>query len=140
MSSPKAARGKVRAGAKTARKAKARGKAVTVKAKSTKPKRAAKRNAGDASAASARASELAATIERGLAEQHEALSLPAMQDLIAALCKDYAARIEAGQEILPVRGRTVVSSTDIMTTASGLLKAANLAVFELGMWQSWTGR
>jgi hypothetical protein len=27
-----------------------------------------------------------------------------------------------------------------MITASGLLKAANLAVFELGMWQSWTGR
>jgi hypothetical protein len=25
-------------------------------------------------------------------------------------------------------------------TASGLLKSANLAVFELGMWQSWTGR
>jgi hypothetical protein len=25
-------------------------------------------------------------------------------------------------------------------TASGLLRAANLAVFELGMWQSWTGR
>ena len=24
--------------------------------------------------------------------------------------------------------------------ASGRLKAANLAVFELGMWQSWTGR
>jgi hypothetical protein len=28
----------------------------------------------------------------------------------------------------------------VMVTASGLLKAANLAVFELGMWQSWTGR
>jgi hypothetical protein len=27
-----------------------------------------------------------------------------------------------------------------MVTASGLLRAADLAVFELGMWQSWTGR
>jgi hypothetical protein len=27
-----------------------------------------------------------------------------------------------------------------MLTASGLLRAADLAVFELGMWQSWTGR
>jgi len=26
-----------------------------------------------------------------------------------------------------------------MVTASGMLRAANLAVFELGMWQSWTG-
>ena len=33
-----------------------------------------------------------------------------------------------------------ISATDVMVTASGLLKAADLAVFELGMWQSWTGR
>jgi hypothetical protein len=25
-------------------------------------------------------------------------------------------------------------------TASGLLRAADLAAFELGMWQGWTGR
>jgi hypothetical protein len=59
---------------------------------------------------------------------------------MAALCKTYSAQIEAGHNVLPLRGRTSVSSTDIMTTASGLLKASNLAVFELGMWQSWTGR
>ena len=62
------------------------------------------------------------------------------QELMAALCKTYSAQIEAGHDVLPLRGRTSVSSTDIMTTASGLLKASNLAVFELGMWQSWTGR
>ena len=39
---------------------------------------------------------------------------------------------------MPERGG--VSPTDVMVTASGLLSAANLAVFELGMWQSWTGR
>ena len=33
-----------------------------------------------------------------------------------------------------------VTPTEVMVTASGLLRAANLAVFELGMWQSWTGR
>jgi len=37
-------------------------------------------------------------------------------------------------------GRSGVSPTDVMITASGLLKAADLQVFELGMWQSWTGR
>jgi hypothetical protein len=35
---------------------------------------------------------------------------------------------------------TAVSATDVMITASGLLKSADLQVFELGMWQSWTGR
>jgi hypothetical protein len=33
-----------------------------------------------------------------------------------------------------------VPPTAVMSTASGILRAANLAVFELGMWQSWTGR
>jgi hypothetical protein len=36
--------------------------------------------------------------------------------------------------------RTAITSTDVMTMASGLMRASGLAVFELGMWQSWTGR
>jgi hypothetical protein len=84
---------------------------------------------------------LAKEIERSLADGRTDIIAPeALQDLMAALCKCYSAQREAGGEFLPLRGRTSVTSTDIMTTASGLLKAANLAVFELGMWQSWTGR
>ena len=84
---------------------------------------------------------LANEIERGLADGRFDLIAPeALQDLMAALCKCYTAQLEAGSDFLPLRGRTSATSTDIMATASGLLKAANLAVFELGMWQSWTGR
>jgi hypothetical protein len=87
------------------------------------------------------ARRLAGEIQRALASgEIEKLSQESLQDLMAALCRTYTARVEAGQQILPLRGRTSVSSTDVMTTASGLLKSANLAVFELGMWQSWTGR
>ncbi len=125
MSSPRAARGKAR---KKASVKPARRKAV------------AKAKPAPAGDASAQALELAAKLERGLADGASIVSEKALQELMAALCKTYSARIEAGDQILPLRGRTVVSSTDIMTTASGLLKAANLAVFELGMWQSWTGR
>ena len=60
--------------------------------------------------------------------------------LMAAVCKTYAAQIEAGEQLLPLPQRGGATATDVMITASGLLKAANLAVFELGMWQSWTGR
>ena len=49
-------------------------------------------------------------------------------------------QIEAGEQLLPLPARGGATATDVMITASGLLKAANLAVFELGMWQSWTGR
>ena len=49
-------------------------------------------------------------------------------------------KTEAGAQFLPLASQTSASPTEVMTTTSALLKAANLAVFELGMWQSWTGR
>jgi hypothetical protein len=90
---------------------------------------------------SADAKRVAAEIERALAKgEKDAISLDAVQALMAAACKHYAAQIEAGEEVLPLRARSTVTPTEVMTTASGLLRAVNLAVFELGMWQSWTGR
>ncbi len=62
-----------------------------------------------------------------------------MQAVIAAACRVYTARREAGEDIAPV-AKNSISATDVMVTASGLLQAADLAVFELGMWQNWTGR
>lgn len=133
MSSPKAARGKAKKKvAPTARKK------TAAKPKATKGKTAAKAVGTDD--ASAQAQQLATLLERSVADGNTVISEKALQDLMAALCKTYSARVEAGDEMLPLRGRTIVTSTDVMTTASGLLKAANLAVFELGMWQSWTGR
>jgi hypothetical protein len=91
--------------------------------------------------ASAEAGELAARIERGLRDgQLDTISAQAFQRLMAALCKSYTAQVEAGGDFLPLADRNSVSPTEIMTTTSALLRSANLAVFELGMWQSWTGR
>jgi hypothetical protein len=91
--------------------------------------------------ASAEATQLAAQIERGLRDgQLDTLTPKAFQTLMAALCKSYSAQLEAGGDFLPLATRESVSPTEIMTTTSALLKSANLAVFELGMWQSWTGR
>ncbi len=72
-------------------------------------------------AGSAEAKRLAAELERALASgRRDVLSTDALQ--------------------VPLPERGGATATDVMITASGLLKAANLAVFELGMWQSWTGR
>jgi hypothetical protein len=90
---------------------------------------------------SAAAQTLAADIDRALAEGRvDLLTAEAVQALMAAACRSYSAQIEAGSNFLPLAERSRVTSTDVMVTASGLLKSANLAVFELGMWQSWTGR
>jgi hypothetical protein len=97
--------------------------------------------AGDTGEASVAAKKLAADIDRALAQgQTDLLTMDAIQALMAAACRSYSAQVEAGGNFPPLADRSRVTSTDVMVTASGLLKSANLAVFELGMWQSWTGR
>jgi hypothetical protein len=94
--------------------------------------------AAQPTSASAAAEQLAADIQRALQTgDHEVLSPEALQKLMTAACRLYSAQSEAGSQMLPVGE---VTPTDIMVTASGLMRAGNLAVFELGMWQSWTGR
>ena len=91
--------------------------------------------------ASAEATALAARIERDLRDgRSDTLTPQAFQALMAALCKNYGTQLEAGAQFLPLASQASASPTEVMTTTSALLKAANLAVFELGMWQSWTGR
>ncbi len=93
-----------------------------------------------ANGASAEAKHLAAALDRILADGNlDAISAEALQALIASACRLYRARREAGEEFAPVP-KNSLSATDVMVTAGGLLKAADLAVFELGMWQNWTGR
>jgi hypothetical protein len=130
MSSPKAAVAKA-ARRPAATKAKT---GAAAKAAPAKPKPAVQ------SEVSAEAIKLAAEIERAFAKSDDALSVEAMQALMGALCRVYAAQVEAGAKFTPIEEGQVVSPTGVMVTASGLLRAANLAVFELGMWQSWTGR
>jgi hypothetical protein len=128
MSSPKrVARGAVR----RATNAASRGGAAKLPGKP-----AAK--AGNGTAAEAK--RLAEAIERSIAAGRlDLLSVDALQALIAAACRTYAARRQAGEEFTPV-AKSTVSATDVMITASGLLRAADLSTFELGMWQGFTGR
>jgi phage I-like protein len=139
MSSPRTAAAKIagKPAGKTGRTApKAAPRAKPPARPAAKPAKAA-----GATTASVDATRLAADIERSLADGRlDLLSPPALQALMAAACKAYAAQIEAGNPVAALAQRTTVTPTEVMVTASGLLRAANLAVFELGMWQSWTGR
>jgi len=135
MSSRKAATAKTTAPKATATKTSVRRGGAARPAEKPAPKIAAD------GTASAEARALAAKIERDLRDGRlDTLTPEAFQALMAALCKSYGAQLEAGAQFLPVADRSSVSPTEVMTTTSALLKAANLAVFELGMWQSWTGR
>jgi hypothetical protein len=143
MSSPRIAAAKIssKTAQKTAPKTAPRAKPPAANPAVRLAAEAASATAAPTTAASAQAAQLAAEIERGLADGRiDMLSPEALQALMAAACKAYAAQIEAGNPIAALAQRTTVTPTEVMVTASGLLRATNLAVFELGMWQSWTGR
>lgn len=84
----------------------------------------------------------AAAITKALSKHDlESIPQPALQQLISAVVRAYSAKTQAGEQFLPFEFNSKrVSPTDVMLTCSGLLKAADLQVFELGMWQSFTGR
>lgn len=88
---------------------------------------------------SAEALRFAASIEKLLADGDlEKLQPHAQQALIAALCKYYAANSDAGNRYGALGQRSAVTATDVMVMCGALLKAVDLQVFELGMWQSWS--
>jgi hypothetical protein len=132
MSSPRAA---AKVAAKPVRRSAtaAKLKAVATRTVAPKPKT-------PQTGLSADAMKLAAEIEQAFKKSDDAISEDAMQTLMATLCRVYAAQVENGANYTPIAEGQIVSPTGVMVTASGLLRAANLAVFELGMWQSWTGR
>lgn len=128
MSSPKAA-------AKTARRPAAVARLKTAATRTVAPK-----SKTPQTGLSADAIKLAAEIEQAFKKSDDAISEEAMQTLMGTLCRIYSAQVENGAKYTPIAEGQIVSPTGVMVTASGLLRAANLAVFELGMWQSWTGR
>jgi len=87
-----------------------------------------------------KAAGLATDIEAALARGDlDALTPEALQALMAALCRTYTAQCELGSKDLPLAPGTFANATDAMMTASGLLRAVNVASFEFAMWQSWGG-
>jgi len=77
-------------------------------------------------------------IENALASgQTATIEQADLQRLIAAAVKLYLAKIEA-EGPFPAVPYAGINATEAMVSASALLKGANVNVFELGLWQSWS--
>jgi hypothetical protein len=63
-----------------------------------------------------------------------------IQDMLAKSVRLYAERAAERDGALPAFARDAVTATEVMVTVTAMLKAVNLQVFELGMWQAWSGR
>jgi hypothetical protein len=75
--------------------------------------------------------ELAATGDPGAIDRDE------LQRLIVAIVHLHAVKAEA-EGNFPLTAPGVLAATEVMLLAGALLKAANVNVFELGLWQSWS--
>lgn len=65
-----------------------------------------------------------------------------LQNLLAAAISGFAKRVGTRNlsSPFPVEcGRCEVPATDVMIAVTKMLKAVQVEVFELGMWQAWTG-
>lgn len=83
------------------------------------------------------AEEIGRRLDRG---EGEILDLESLQQLMGSLCRLYSLSVENGEVEPPVATRTGIGATDAMVVSNGLLRAAGMSAFELGFWQSWTGR
>jgi hypothetical protein len=95
----------------------------------------------ETTAKSAEAIALAKEIEKALEKGDlDFLQPHAVQALFQALIKFYGANDENGNIYPILPGRLAVTGTDAMVVCGALLRAVDLQVFELGMFQSWSGR
>ena len=68
--------------------------------------------------------------------ERERARAAAAEQMIAAI-RAYATQVTADKAYFPVVPPNTLTATDAMIVATALLKAVNLQVFELGLWQAW---
>jgi hypothetical protein len=75
-----------------------------------------------------------------IAPPDQRLSDSEIQDMLAKAVRLYTERAAERDGALPAFAPEAASATEVMVTVTAMLKAVNLQVFELGMWQAWSGR
>lgn len=71
----------------------------------------------------------------------DALSNGEIQALLARAVRLYAERAAASDAPLAAfPADAQITATDAVVTTTAILKAVNVQLFELGMWQAWSGR
>ena len=63
-----------------------------------------------------------------------------LRGALAALVRIFGERAAEDRKFLPFPEGHHVTATEGMIAVTAILRALNLQLFELGMWQNWTGR
>jgi len=79
-----------------------------------------------------------------MSSQADTMTRPSDAEVQAGLAKAvrlYAERaVEAEGGLSAFPADAPMTATEVMVTVTAMLKAVNLQVFELGMWQTFTGK
>jgi hypothetical protein len=86
-----------------------------------------------------RATELRAHVDAIAAASPDAAELDeaAIRTLLTAAVRIYSQRVDREGTFAGI-ARDAITATDALTAASTLLKAVNVAPFELGLWEAWS--
>ena len=76
-----------------------------------------------------------------MAEVPEGEPIPneVIQEGLTAMVRLYSVKFQLGERWEPFSEGDMVPATAAMIMCTTMLKAVNVEVFELGMWQSWSG-
>ena len=106
-----------------------RAKAAKRTAKTTKPRRAAR--AAKVAAGADFCTAARAALKRG---EPDAISDRKLQDIMTAAVKIYAAKVERRGHDVPPFPPHSVTATETVVTACGLIRAADLNMFDVAIW------
>ncbi len=62
-----------------------------------------------------------------------------VQEAMTALVRLYTVKFQLGERWAPFAPGKPVPATAAMIMATAMLRAVNVEIFELGLWQSWSG-
>ncbi|MBM3485040.1 MAG: hypothetical protein FJX67_00170 [Alphaproteobacteria bacterium] len=62
-----------------------------------------------------------------------------IQEFMTALVRLYTVRFQLGERVAPFDLSRPIPATAVMIMATVMLRAVNLELFELGMFQAWSG-
>ncbi len=69
----------------------------------------------------------------------EEISDEMVQQAMTALVRLYTVKFQLGERWPPFETGKPMPATAVMIMSSAMLRAVNVEVFELGLWQSWSG-
>jgi hypothetical protein len=68
----------------------------------------------------------------------ESVSDEAVQQLLRAAVRLYAAKRDAGRKLAAFPGQSDVTATEVAVTCVGMTEVVNLELFELALWAGWS--